>query len=113
MEPLPGRRIDRLAGGGEHTQFVTATALAAVIAAGHQGSDRGGGGIENFHIVAVDDIAHPLIVRVVGHPFKHDAGGTVGQRTVDQIGVPGDPAHIGRAPVHLAGLVIECQLMSQ
>ena len=96
MEPLPGRRIDRLAGGGQHAQFVTAAALAAVVATCHQGANGGGGGIG-----------------VVGHPFKHDASGTVGQRAVDQIGVAGDPAHIGRAPVHLAGLVIEGELMGQ
>ena len=84
-----------------------------MIAAGHQRADGGGSGIKNVDIVAVNNIADPLIVRVVGHPFEHHAGGAVGQRTVDQISMPGNPAHIGGAPVHLPRVVIEGQLVGQ
>ena len=61
----------------------------------------------------VDDLRHAGDVRVVRHPFKQHRGGTVGQRPVDNVGMTGDPAHVGRAPIHLARAVIEHALMGQ
>ncbi len=43
----------------------------------------------------------------VGHALEHHHGRAVGQRAVDDIAVPGDPADIGGAPVDVAGAVIE------
>ena len=46
--------------------------------------------------------------RVVGRALVHHRGRAVGQRPVDDVGVAGDPADVGRAPVDvLLGLEVE------
>ena len=46
-------------------------------------------------------------IRIGGHAFKHDLGGANGQRAVGNIGVAGNPAHIGGAPEYVVRLVVE------
>src|SRR5699024_7396144 len=49
-----------------------------------------------------------VLVRGVGSALVDHAGGAVGERAVHAIGVAGDPADVGGAPVDvLAGLVVE------
>ena len=55
----------------------------------------------------VHHLTHAVGGRVIGHPFEHDGGGTVGQWPVDQIGVTGYPAHVGGTPVDVLFVVIE------
>ncbi|MNZ76278.1 hypothetical protein D3C78_947790 [compost metagenome] len=55
----------------------------------------------------VDHLPEARGVRVVGHAFEHQAGGGVGQGAVDDIAVAGDPAHVSRAPVDIAFVVVE------
>jgi hypothetical protein len=72
-----------------------------------QGADGGGGGIEfgtrYFSVMAQNRSK----ARIVGHPFKHDAGQTVDQRSVDDVAVAGDPADVGRAPETSSSFKIE------
>ncbi len=46
-------------------------------------------------------------VRIGGHTLEHDGGRAIGQRSVDDVGVPGYPADIGGAPVDITVVVIE------
>ena len=49
--------------------------------------------------------------RVAGDALEQDAGGAVGQRAVHDVGVTGDPADVGGAPVDLLGMVVEDELV--
>ncbi|VVM58611.1 hypothetical protein PS639_01157 [Pseudomonas fluorescens] len=59
----------------------------------------------------VDDLRHPGDVRIVRHAFEQQRGRAVGQRAVDDVGVAGDPADVGGAPVDFARTVVEHALM--
>ena len=41
------------------------------------------------------------LCRVVGRALPHHRRGAVGERAVDDVGVPGDPADVSGAPVHV------------
>ena len=47
----------------------------------------------------------PVLVRCVGRAFVENLRHAVGQRAVDAVGVPGDPADIGGAPEHVGFLL--------
>src|SRR5690606_28562997 len=74
----------------------------------HEGADEGGRGVVDRHPVLLHDLPVAALVRGVGGALVDDLGGAVGQRTVDDVAVPGDPADVGGAPVDvLARLVVE------
>src|SRR5690606_29958280 len=50
------------------------------------------------------------LVRVVRGPLVHDRGGAEGERAVDDVAVPGDPADVGGAPVDVVLLEVEDDL---
>ena len=72
-----------------------------VLAPLHAGPDGGRRGVEDRHAVPLDDLPPDVLVRVVRGALEHHRGGAVGQRAVDDVGVPGDPADVGRAPEHV------------
>jgi hypothetical protein len=78
-----------------------------MVAFAHERAQRGGCCIENLDLMLVDDLPEAAVIGPVGHAFEHDGRGPVHERPVDDIAVPGDPADIGRAPIDLAGPVIE------
>ena len=59
----------------------------------------------------IDDFTHAAVGRIARHAFKHQRSGTVRQRAVDDIAMPGHPAHVGRTPVDFALLIVEHVLM--
>ena len=74
----------------------------------HAGADRGRRGVEDRHPVALDELPPDVLVGVVGRALVHHRGRAVEQRPVDDVGVAGDPADVGRAPVDvLLGLQVE------
>ena len=74
----------------------------------HAGADRRRRGVEERHAVALDQLPPDVLVGVVRSPLPHHRGRAVEQRPVDDVGVAGDPADVGRAPVHvLLGLEVE------
>jgi hypothetical protein len=82
--------------------------LGVLVAPLHERPDRGRGGVELGDAVALDDLPEAVLGRVVGHALVHHRGGPVGQRPVDDVAVPGDPADVGRAPVDVGvGLEVE------
>ena len=73
-----------------------------------EGADRGRRRVEDRRLVALDQLPPDPLVRVVGRPLPHHRGGAVGERAVDDVGVAGDPADVGGAPVDVGlGLEVE------
>ena len=77
----------------------------------HAGADRGRRRVEDRHAVALDDLPPAVLGRVVGRALVHDAGRAVGERPVDDVGVAGDPADVGAAPVDVVVLEVEDELV--
>ena len=97
--PEPGARVDRLADRAQQAQRGEVVLLRVLDAPLHAGADRGRRRVEDRDAVALDDLPPAVLGRVVGRALVHDAGRAVGERPVDDVGVAGDPADVGAAPV--------------
>ncbi len=64
----------------------------------HEGADCGGRRVEHRHAVAGAKLPEPVPFRPVGCALVHHDGGTVGQRSVNHVGMTGHPPDVGRAP---------------
>ncbi len=111
--PFPGLRVDGFAHGAQQAQTGAAGLLNRLRSITHQGADRRRGRIEDVHLVFIHDLPEPAGIRIIGYAFKHQGDGAVGQRPVDDVAVPGDPADVRRAPVDVAVVIVEHVLMSQ
>ncbi len=108
--PDPGFGVDRLADRPHQAQRGQIVLVDVLVSPLHERPDRGGGGVEDGHPVVVDDLPETVEIGVVGGTLVDDRGGPVGQRPVDDVAVPGDPADVGGAPVHVAvGFEVEHQ----
>src|SRR5699024_2820003 len=67
----------------------------------HEGADGGGRGVEDRDVVLVHDLPHAALMGGVRGALVDHLGGPVDQRPVGDVTVPGDPADIGGAPVHI------------
>ena len=113
VEPLPGLGVDRLAHRAKQAQAIPRAGIHHVVAVGHQGTHRGGGGVENIDLVLVDDLTHPAVGRIARHPLEHQGHRTVGQGPIDDVAVAGDPAHVRGAPVDLVLVIVEHVLVGE
>src|SRR5690606_29158267 len=111
--PLPGFGVDGLTHAAQQAHAGAGGGLHRLVAQGHQGADSGRRGIEDIDLVLVDDLPTAGGVRVGRHTLEHQGGGPVAQRSVDDIGVAGNPADVSGAPVHLALVVVEYVVVSQ
>ncbi len=74
----------------------------------HAGADERRSGVEQRHAVLRRDLPQPVPAAGVWRPLVHHLGGSVGQRAVGDVAVPGHPAHVGGAPVDVGlGLEVE------
>ena len=107
--PVPDPRlgIDGLADRAKQAETRQVAATRIVVAPAHEGADGRGRGVADGDAVLFDDAPEAILVRCVRRAFIHDGGGAVGERAVDHIGVTGDPADIGRAPIDVGVLQIE------
>src|SRR6185312_4207189 len=64
-----------------------------------EAADGGGRGVKEIDPVLGDDLPEAVGSREVGRAFVHHRRCAGGQRAVDDVAVPGDPADVGRAPV--------------
>ncbi len=55
----------------------------------------------------VTNLPEPRRRRVVRHTLEHQRNRSVCERSVDDVTVPGNPANVGRAPVNVAGVIVE------
>ena len=98
----------------EQPQRRQVVALGVLGAPLHEGADRGGRGVEDRDAVLLDDRPEPVLVGVVGRALVDHAGGAVRERSVDDVGVAGDPADVGRAPVDVGvGVQVEHVLVRE
>src|SRR6267378_1393121 len=63
-----------------------------------------GRGVEDVDIQALGDSPYPAGVGVGRDTFVDDTGSGQRQRTVNNIGVAGDPADVGHAPINIRGM---------
>ncbi|MNV18867.1 hypothetical protein D3C71_1097050 [compost metagenome] len=105
--PFPRFRVDRLTDGAEQSDTGAGSFLQRFRTFTHQGAQGGRSGVENVHLVLVDHLPEARGARVARHAFEDQRRGAVGQRTVDNVAVPRDPADVGGAPEHFAVAVIE------
>ena len=82
-----------------------------VVALAHQLANGRGRGVEDVDLVLVHDLPEPGRVRVGRHALEHQRGGAVGERSVDDVRMPGDPADVGGTPVDVAVVVVEDMLV--
>jgi len=108
--PAPDFRLDGLADGGHVLEAVVMFfGLLGARFAKH--ANGGGRGVEDVHIEAFGDAPGTPGIRELRDAFVNDAGGSKSERAIDDVGMAGDPADIGHAPVHVFGmnvLVILC-----
>ena len=76
-------------------------------------TDGGGRGIENVHVVAVDDAPKAVGLRKIRRAFIHQASGAALQRSVHDVTVPGYPPDVRRAPVGIFFFQVEDVLHRQ
>src|SRR5262249_55010486 len=101
--PAPHFRFDRFPDGGHVLEPVPVPGglVGAELA---QHPDGGGGGVEDVDAELFGDAPRAAGIGVGGHALVHHGGGAQRQWAVDDVGVPGDPADVGRAPVGVGGV---------
>ena len=97
--PHPGFGVDRFAHAAEDSQRAHVVLIGHGAAALHEGPDRRGGGIENCAAMLLNHLPEGTWLARPGSTLVHDCGGAIGEGPVHDVAVPGDPAHIGGAPV--------------
>ena len=109
--PVPGLGVDRLAHAAQQAQAGQVVLLDRLGALGHQRPDRGGRGIELGDLVLGADFPEAAGIGIGRHALEHHGGRAIGQRAIDDIAVARDPAHVRRAPEHVAVMIVEGVLM--
>ncbi len=78
-----------------------------IVARLDEGADRGRRGVENRDAVFLDHFPESPEVREIRSAFIHHLGHPVGERAIDDVGMPGDPADVGGAPVNIVVAHVE------
>ena len=109
LERHPGLRVVFSEGGAgwvpytlERADEVFANLREVLVAGLDERADGGWRGVEDGHLVLLDDLPESAFVWPVRSSFVHHRGRAVGQWTIDDVTVSGDPADIGGAPIHIA-----------
>ncbi len=105
--PHPGFWIDRLSDGSEQPQTIETMLLGPLVSPFEKSANGSGCGVEDVHLVAIDDAPEAILFRKVGRPFVHQAGGPVLQRPVHDVAVARHPSDVRRTPVGVLFLEIE------
>jgi hypothetical protein len=112
--PDPGLGVDRFADAAEHAQRREVEVIRNLSPELHERPDGGGRGVEDGHAVLLDDLPPAPAVGRVRRALVEHLGRPVGQRTVDDVAVTGDPADIGGAPIDVGlGVQVEHVLMGE
>src|ERR1051325_2094928 len=96
--PEPGFGVDRLADRAEETQRFAAGLAGVILALAHKRADRGRRGVEDRHLVLVDDLPEARRIGIIRHALEHQCRRAVRERAIHDIAVPRHPADIGGAP---------------
>ena len=101
--PLPHQGLDRLA----HRRHVleVVVVLRRLVGAGlAQHAYRRRRGVEDIDVEALGDAPRPPGVGMGRHALEDDAGRRQRQGPVDDVGMAGDPADVGHAPIDVLGM---------
>src|SRR5215203_2800774 len=99
MVPLPRPRVDGLAYGTEQPQGREVVLLDRLRSLLHERPDDGRRRVVDGNPVTLDHIPVPIWARVARRALELDGGHPVAQGSVDEVGVPRNPAYVGLAPV--------------
>ena len=99
--PAPRLGVDRFADRTQQPQTGQVVRVGDLAAPLHERPDERGRRVIDCHAVLFDDLEVPVLGRRVGCALVENLGDPVGQRAVDTVGVPGDPADVGGAPEHV------------
>ena len=105
--PLPSLLVDGLSHRSDDLERRQVVALCEAGLASHEGADGGGCGVELVDFELLAHLPESGGRRGCGHALKHDRGRPTEQRAVHDVAVAGDPADVGRAPIDVAGLILE------
>ena len=101
--PAPDFRLDRFADGGHVLEAVVV--LFGLVGTGFaQHADGGGRSVEDVDVEAFGDAPGTAGVGELRHAFIEHAGSGERERAINDVGVSGDPADIGHAPVNVFGM---------
>ena len=67
----------------------------------HEGSDRRWSSVENRDTIIGNQLPETIGLRPIRSSLVHEAGCTVGERSVDEVAVTGDPTNVSSAPVNI------------
>ena len=73
----------------------------------HECTDGGGCRVEDRNAEFLDDFPKAIRLRPIRGTLVKNAGGSICKRAVYKVAVPGDPAHIGGAPVNILFFEVE------
>src|SRR5579859_1721472 len=101
--PAPDVRFDGLAH-GSHVLEVVVVFFWLVAAGFAQHANGGGRSVKDVDVEALCDAPGTTGVGKLRDAFVEDGSGGESQRAVDDVGVAGDPADVGHAPVNVFGM---------
>src|SRR5262249_3700653 len=111
--PNPRLRIDRFTDGSEQPETREIAPLRELLAPLHEGSGGSGRRVADPDAVLLDDAPDPVLVGVVGRSLVHEGRRAVRQGPVHDVGVAGNPADVGSAPVDVVVVQIEDPLVGR
>ena len=90
-----------LTDGAQQPQAGQVVGVGDLAAPLHERADQRRRGVIDRDAVLFDHLEMPMLVRRGGCALVEHLGHPVGQRPVDDVGVPGDPTDVGGAPEHV------------
>jgi hypothetical protein len=103
LEPLPGRRVEDLAGAHHPGHRCQVEPGGHLLAIAHEEADGGGGGEHAADDVLFDDLVEGLRTGMVDGTLEGDGGRPHQEGGVDDVAVADDPADVRRRPPHVIG----------
>ena len=110
--PHPGLGIDGLAHRAQQPETFHLVLVRPLVAPLDEGTDGGWGGVEDVHLVTINDRPESVRLGEIGSTFVHQAGGAVLQWSIHNVAVAGNPANVCCTPIGVFFLQIENQLGS-
>ena len=105
--PHPCFGVDGFSHAAEESEGREVVFLRPLVAPFHECTNSGGCRVENGHTEFLDDFPEAIRLRPIWGSLVKNAGGSIGKRAVYKVAVPGDPAHIGGAPVNILFFEVE------
>ena len=109
--PVPCLRVQGFADGAENPDRGEIDPLHPLVSLFGDRPNGRRGGVELGHLVLLDDLPEPAVVRIVGDALEHNGGGAIAERPVDNVAMARHPADVGGAPPDIIFVNIEGELV--